>query len=167
MPDPMTKNKVIETLNLEPHPSEGGYFRRSYTSETECTVNTGKRKTLSSIFYLLTDDSPVGYLHKNQSDIVHYFHKGSAITYYILCPQGKLETIVLGPDLDSGQQLQLTVKGGYWKASQLKQGEYGLISEAVSPGFEYEDMEMADDTFIQETYPAIYDAIKRFIRKSV
>jgi predicted cupin superfamily sugar epimerase len=39
-----------------------------------------------------------------------------------------------------GEQLQLLVKGGCWKTAILETGEFGLISEAVSPGFEYADM---------------------------
>jgi predicted cupin superfamily sugar epimerase len=160
----MNKQEVINTLGLEPHPSEGGYFKRTYTSEINTTVPAGTRKTLSSIYYLLTDDSPIGYLHKNKSDIIHYFHSGSAITYFIIHPDGKLETKVLGNDLSKGQTPQLTVKGGCWKASELTKGEYGLLSEAVSPSFEYEDMELADTDTIREQFPELFDSIERYVQ---
>lgn len=160
----MNKQEVINTLDLEPHPSEGGYFKRSYTSEIDTAVPAGKRKTLSSIYYLLTDDSPIGYLHKNKSDIIHYFHSGSAITYFIIHPNGQLETKILGNDLSKGQTPQLTVKGGCWKASELTQGKYGLLSEAVSPSFEYEDMELADLDLIHKQFPELHSIIKPFIK---
>lgn len=160
----MNKQDIIKTLGLEPHPSEGGYFKRTYSSETETTCAAGTRKTLSSIYYLLTDDSPIGYLHKNKSDIVHYFHSGSAIRYFIIHPDGKLETQVLGNDLSKGQTPQLTVKGGCWKASELTEGEYGLLSEAVSPGFEYEDMELATTDTIHRQLPKVFDSIKQYIQ---
>lgn len=159
----MNKQEVINILGLEPHPSEGGYFKRTYTSEIETTAPAGKRKILSSIYYLLTDDSPIGCLHKNKSDIIHYFHSGSAITYFIIHPDGQFETRVLGNDLLKGQTPQLTVEGGCWKASELTEGEYGLLSEAVSPSFEYEDMELADADTIREQFPELFDGIKRLL----
>lgn len=159
----MNKQEIIKTLQLEPHPSEGGYFKRTYTSEIDTTCPAGTRKTLSSIYYLLTDDSPIGYLHKNKSDIIHYFHYGSAITYFIIHPDGQLETQVLGNNLSKGQIPQLTVKGDCWKASELVDGEYGLISEAVSPGFEYRDMELASMSTIRDSYPDLLDPLRKYV----
>jgi len=160
----MNKQEVINTLGLEPHPSEGGYFQRTYTSEIDTTVAARTRKTHSSIYYLQTEDRPIGYLHKNKSDIIHYFHSGSAITYFIIHPDGQFETRVLGNDLSKGQTPQLTVKGGCWKASELVDGEYGLLSEAVSPGFEYEDMALADAGTIRELFPELFDGIERYLQ---
>lgn len=160
----MNKQAVINTLGLEPHPSESGYFKRTYTSEINTTCPAGNRKTLSSIYYLLTDDSPIGYLHKNKSDIIHYFHSGLPITYFIIHPNGKLETKILGNNLSKGQTPQLTVKGGCWKASELPKGEYGLLSEVVSPSFEYEDMELANADTIREQFPELFNSIKAYIQ---
>ena len=161
----MTKQEIINSLSLEPHPSEGGYFKRTYTSEIETSSPAGMRKTLSSIYYMLTADSPTGYLHKNQSDIIHYFHSGSAISYTIIHPDGRLEKQMLGNDLSLGQIPQLTVKGGCWKASKLSTGEYGLLSEAVSPGFEYEDMELASTAEIRRLFPELFDDIQSYIHQ--
>lgn len=161
----MNKQQLIKQLALEPH-IEGGYFSRTYCSEltADITYASKPRYLLSSIFYLLTDDSPIGYLHKNQSDIIHYFHGGSPLSYLIIHPDGTLETKVLGVDLDSGQQLQLIVRGGCWKATELKSGEFGLISEAVAPGFEYEDMELAEQQIIKNRFPQLWDRISRYVR---
>ena len=134
-----TKKSLIKSLRLEPH-VEGGYFRRTYESSPKSAEG---RALMSSIYYMLTDDSPIGYFHQNRSDILHYFHGGGPIEYYLLDDQGKLTLKTLGPDQESGQQYQLLVKAGYWKASKLAYGDYGLISEAVIPGFEYSDMSLA------------------------
>jgi len=162
----MTKNQLIQSLELKPHPSEGGYFKRTYTSDSVTSVayDTKPRNHLSSIFYMLTDDSPIGYLHKNKSDIIHYYHCGSPITYWILHPDGTLDKTILGNDINSGQQLQLTVKGGHWKASELEHGEFGLISEAVSPGFEYEDMELASGATIPVLSNELAARLNKFIK---
>jgi len=162
----MTKDQLIKSLCLEPHPSEGGYFKRTYTSKTTISVSYDSipRNCLSSIFYMLTDDSPIGYLHKNKSDIIHYYHCGSPITYWVLHPGGQLDKIILGNDINNGQQLQLTVKGDCWKASELTQGEFGLISEAVSPGFKYMDMEFASFEAIENMPPDVATNVIKYIK---
>lgn len=160
----MNKQQLIEKLSLEPH-IEGGYFSRTYSSGLKTELpNSKQRCLLSSIFYMLTDDSPIGYLHKNKSDIIHYFHGGSPLIYLIIDPDGNLDRKVLGHDLDEGQQLQLVVRGGCWKATVLEAGEFGLISEAVSPGFEYEDMELANGEIIKDQFPHLWDRISEYVR---
>lgn len=161
----MNKRQLIEKLSLVPH-IEGGYFARTYSSDlkADITSDSKPRCLLTSIFYMLTDDSPIGHLHKNKSDIIHYFHGGSPLTYLILHPGGNLEKKILGVDLDKGQQLQLIVRGGCWKATELETGEFGLISEAVSPGFEYEDMELAKETIIKNQFPQVWNRISKYVR---
>ena len=140
---------------------EGGYFRRSYTASHSTTLVSGaasgaERPLLSSIYYLLTDDSPIGVFHCNRSDIVHYWQRGSSLRYFLIDPQGSLSQVVLGPDLAAGEQLQLTVPGGYWKATRLEQGEFGLLSEAVAPGFDYDDMQLATATQLAAAFPELW-----------
>ncbi len=159
----MNKQQLIQKLSLTPH-IEGGYFSRTYSSDLKTELSSKPRSLLSSIFYMLTDDSPIGYLHKNKSDIIHYFHGGSPLSYLIIHPDGKLERKVLGADIDSGQQLQLIVRGGCWKATELETGEFGLISEAVSPGFDYEDMELAKGKLIKNQFPHLWDRISKYVR---
>ena len=162
----MNKQQLIEKLSLEPH-IEGGYFSRTYRSDltTSVTYDTMPRCLLSSIYYMLTDDSPIGFLHKNKSDIIHFFHGGSPLTYILITPDGKLDKKILGTDLDNGQQLQLIVRGGYWKATELAAGSFGLVSEAVSPGFEYEDMELAEGIVIKKLFPHLWGQIAKYVKK--
>lgn len=143
IPDRLTAEAVAEQLQLDGH-VEGGFFRRTYESDYRLLTPGGdERLSMTSIFYLLAAQSPIGHFHLNRSDIVHYFHMGDPITYYLLHPDGELKTVVMGNDLRAGHVLQLTVPGGVWKASQIPADGahgFGLISEAVSPGFEYADM---------------------------
>jgi len=159
----LNKQQVIEQLQLEKH-VEGGYFRRTFAAEQRAKVPTerGPRLTLSSIFYLLTDDAPTGHWHLNQSDIVHYYHGGSPVDYYLIDEAGQLNSVTLGHDLLAGQQLQLVVTGGIWKASHLKSGEYGLISEAVAPGFDFSDMTLGKRQHLTAQFPQYRALIERF-----
>ncbi len=155
-----SKKEIIQTLGLTHH-VEGGYFKRVFESNI---LTSNNQLALSTIYYLLTDESPIGYFHQNKSDIIHFFHSGSAIEYTLISPEGRLTTHILGPHLELGHQFQLTVKGGVWKASQLLSGEYGLISEAVCPGFEYPDMKIASRKEFEECFPLLLNNIQQLIK---
>lgn len=159
----MDVETLIRELRLERH-IEGGYYRRTFQADHRPLIDLGEgeRYTMTSIYYLLTEESPIGHWHVNKSDILHFFHLGEPVTYYLIHPDGRLETVVLGPDPTQGHQLQMAVKGGTWKASHLAAGEYGLISEAVSPGFEYEDMTLGAAADLRARFPQLGDVIERF-----
>lgn len=148
--------QIAAALALTPH-VEGGYFRRTYQADGHPRVATdaGRRYLMTSIHYLLTAAAPVGHFHRNRSDIVHYFHLGDPLRYYLLSNEDGLITVDMGPDVLNGQCLQLTVPGGVWKASELLTGPhgYGLISEAVAPGFEYADMTLAQRAALCQRFP--------------
>ncbi|VUD52244.1 hypothetical protein TDB9533_01591 [Thalassocella blandensis] len=163
----MTKlnaKNIIRHLQLEAH-VEGGYYRRTFQSDHRSTVETaqGQRYCSTSIYYMLTKDSPLGKWHFNHSDILHYFHSGNPIEYSLILPDGSLQTCIVGPNILAGQQYQLVVKGGSWKCSRLLKGtqDYALISEAVSPGFDYSDMRMANVEQMSRQFPQHAEFIKQ------
>ena len=163
-----TKRQLVTALGLEEH-VEGGYFRQTFRSDDKYLIETsnGTRVTMTSIYYLLTSDSPIGHFHMNCSDIMHYFHLGDPITYYLIYPNGRLETRVLGPDVVNGQELQFVVQGGVWKASRISTSGpcgYGLIGEAVAPGFDYEDMKLGQTDVLSEVFPQHEALIKSLSR---
>lgn len=160
-------NDLIKHLNLTPH-QEGGYFRQTYKSEKTIDNNqhASKRSLMTSIYYLLTSASPLGRFHLNQSDITHYFHLGAPLTYVLIYPDGQLKEITMGTDVLAGQVMQMTVEGGVWKASKLHQNNdysFGLIGEAVAPGFEYEDMQLAQFDRLLAQFPQHETLIRQHI----
>src|SRR5690606_40803653 len=76
--------RLIDTLGLDAH-VEGGYFRRHYEpgSGRRLATEHGQRFSMTCIYYLLTADSPIGHFHRNRSDIMHFFHAGDPLTYYL------------------------------------------------------------------------------------
>ncbi|MEP5763274.1 MAG: cupin domain-containing protein [Halieaceae bacterium] len=159
-------DELVEELGLEPH-VEGGYFRRTFQADhrPRIDVGDGPRYTMTSIYYLLTADSRIGHWHLNRSDILHFFHLGAPITYYLIYPDGRLDTVVMGSDPGAGQHLQLAVPGGTWKASHLGAGDYGLISEAVAPGFEYSDMSLGQRELLLQQFPQHAELIRAFSKE--
>lgn len=147
---------VISALELEPH-VEGGYFRRTFQADQRPMLETerGERYLMTSIYYLLTEQSPIGRFHFNESDILHFFHAGDALEYTLIFADGSLQTLVMGSDILAGQLLQMHVPGGIWKASRLLDGSngFGLISEVVSPGFDFADMQMGHRQKLTAQFP--------------
>ncbi len=178
-----TAAEIVALLELLPHP-EGGFFKETYRSgatpgaskgqtDANGTVidpppsdGRGKRNVCTSIYYMLTEEAPIGYWHMNQSTIVHYFQGGAPLTYYLIRPGGEWERHVLGPDLKAGHTLQLIVEGGVWKATVLEGGgEWGLLGEAVAPGFDYMDMKFGTEVEIGQAFPQHLEKARPYIKK--
>ncbi|HVI56238.1 MAG TPA: cupin domain-containing protein [Luteibacter sp.] len=164
----MTKNDYLRALSMRLH-REGGYFaetfRNELTIETDRPDKQGIRSIGTCIYYMLTDDEPKGHMNRNLSPIVHFFHAGAPMTYWLTDKNGHVERHVLGPDIAAGETLQLMVPAGTWKCSELRPGSaYGLLSESVTPGFEYEDCTLASRSEFLSHFPHARELADRFCR---
>ena len=158
----MNKTEIIAALGLEGH-FEGGYFRAMFraTEREPFATGNGPRLSMTSIYYMLTDDSPIDVFHTKLSDGIEYHHFGAPVTYHLIHPDGRYEAVVLGPDLANGQVPALAVKGGTWKAAELPAGEYGLVSEVVSPGWDMADMTLITRDELLAKFPQHREVIER------
>lgn len=100
----------------------------------------------------------------NRSDILHFHHSGAPLTYHLIHPDGRAESLLLGQDPRQGQALTLAVPGGVWKATSLDCGDHALISEAVAPGFDYADMTLGDPDDLTARFPRHAALIQRYCR---
>jgi len=131
--DPAARS-VIERLGLVENP-QGGWFRQVH----ECPHPSGAgRSVVTVINYLLDAARPTTPLWRMSADAVHYFHQGAPVAVVTVSPDGAVARRVLGPD-----RLQVVVGGGTWKRFELVGGPWGLISEAVAPGWQADDQEQA------------------------
>lgn len=159
-----TSIEWITELALEPH-IEGGFFKRIYQADHRPMVETenGPRFSMTSIYYLLTADSPNGRFHLNTSDIMHVFVAGDPVRYTLINDQtGEISVHVLGHDIQNGQSPTLAVPGGTWKASDINLSSdfgYGLITEAVVPGFDFADMTLGERNKLLTKFPQHSQAI--------
>jgi uncharacterized protein len=154
-----------DALALEPN-MEGGYFRQTYESSSDVYTMAGVRPLMNSIFYLLTADSPLGALHRNRSVIAHFHHAGDPATYLLVTPDGEVAQVVLGRDYLAGQVPAFSTPGDCWKTSWIATpGDTGacLISEAVVPGFRYDDHEMATLEGFASEHPNLVDRFRPYI----
>ncbi len=154
----MSAQDWVAKLGLELHP-EGGYFKRIYTAPQTHAAPQGERPLCTSIYYLLTREQPLGGLHRNRSDILHYFLDGGPLEYLLLGADGALRRERL-----DAQARFLLVPGGCWKASRLIEGAgHALIAEVVTPGFDYADHQFAAEADLRSC-PQHLEALRPFLR---
>lgn len=163
-----SSRELIHRLGLVAH-DEGGFYRPLYPPmETDQSIviphDGSATHRYSTIFYMLTADSPLGYLHVNKADIVHCFHAGSPLTYVLITPDGHLTRRVLGPDLERGHEWQIVVPGGTWKATALEAGAFGLISEVAVPAFDPRDREFGTADRIRHVFPSLWSDLAPYLK---
>ncbi|NEP00328.1 MAG: cupin domain-containing protein [Symploca sp. SIO2E9] len=81
-----------------------------------------------------------------------------------MLPDKTLQKCKLGLDLANGETPQLLVPGGYWKAAVLEEGEFGLLGEAVAPGFDFQDMELAQSENFRQQFPDLWDQVAPYVK---
>lgn len=157
----MDSKKIIEHLHLLPHP-EGGYYRETYRSDTHIQITSTKsRNTSTAIYYLLENDDK-SYFHRIQSDELWFFHLGQALEI-ISIQNGQIISNVLGGNIEQGDVLQVLIPANTWFAARVKnQNGYSLVSCTVAPGFDFEDFELAERTFLVNEFPHLKETIELF-----
>ncbi len=127
-------DELISLLHLEPLAGESGYFGGVHVSDLEVASAGNPLKAHSSIYYLLTRDKPINYLHRLESDDTHVLLEGGPVDYYIFHPDGTAERQTLGRDLAGGQRLMISIPGGCWKALRLRpEAGHALMANVLSP----------------------------------
>ena len=149
---------IVRALDLEPHP-EGGYYRETHRSEELVMTARGPRAASSAILFLITVDSPSRF-HRLYSDELWLYHGGSRLELATLLPDGRAERIIVASAAllvrDEELTPQAIVPRGAWQAARVLQGEgvdWTLVSCVVSPGFDFDDFELADAHEISVAYP--------------
>ncbi len=159
----------IEKLGLSEHP-EGGYFARTYSSRERIAGEHlperfgGSRAIASAIYYLLKGDRPSAF-HRIKSDEMWHFYEGSSLTLHVIGHDGRWAQIHLGRDFERGEKHQALVKAGCWFGAIVDDPRsYALTGCTVAPGFEYEDMELADRAELIGQFPQHRAIIEKLTR---
>ena len=162
---------LIKTLGLEPLPGEGGYYRETYRSPIQVLmpIKNGEPpvlRHLTTAIYYMVSPSEFSALHKLKSDEVFHFYGGDPVEMLQISETGDGKTIILGPNVLEGQQVQVTVVAGTWQGTRLiKGGKYALLGTTVSPAFEFTDFELAKRAELIRRFPCLAAQIKSFTRE--
>jgi predicted cupin superfamily sugar epimerase len=162
---------LIAHLRMQRIPHEGAWFvpthRSAETIAGEAAAHvTGPHRAYSAIYGVVTRDD-FSALHRLASDELWHFYGGDPLEMLLLYPDGRGETVVLGPDLLAGQHPQFLVPRGVWQGTRPRgtgPEAYAFFGATLAPGFEYSDYEPGDRADLQARYPAWADAIARLTR---
>lgn len=172
------KDIYVDKLGLIPLSEEGGYFGETHRSSETIQVEEregNKRNLFTTIYYLIAPElGGKNYFNRNKSDITHYFHDGWPAKYIYITPEGKVEEFILGKNILKGHVLQRRVPGGCLKAAKILLDEneeyamfpgevpFTLISEQMSPGFDYRDRYVPVASEIRSMYPELWPKLEEY-----
>ena len=166
----MTKiEQLIKHYDLQPHP-EGGWYKQTYKSNelvplTALPGRFGGDRVFSTAIYFLLEKGNFSAFHKIKSDECWHFYAGDPLKVFVIDQNDDLKTITLGNDVNKGERFQYVVPANCWFASRPAPGsEYSLVGCTVAPGFEFEDLELADGKNLSALYPQHSSIIKEFCR---
>ena len=157
----------IKHLKLIPHP-EGGYYKETYKSQIFLSKgelnNCAITRSSASLIYFLLSKNEKSFFHKLKSDEIWIFNKGSSVNIYIIDKNGNLSIEKLGCDIENNEELQVFIPAESWFAAELlDKSSFCLMSCLVSPGFEWDDFELADLSKLMELYPEYIDILSIFL----
>lgn len=160
----VTAEEIKTLLQLEPHPIEGGHFRRTYTAAAALELPRGIRAAGTAIYYLL-EPGTFSEMHVLDSDEIFHFYLGDPVEMVQLYPDGRSAVFVLGQDLQAGQRVQLIVPAGVWQGTRLiSDGQMALFGCTVTPGFDFSDYRNASYEELVAKWPGEAERIKALTR---
>ncbi len=126
---------LAETLGLEPHP-EGGWYRQTWASPVTVTLPDGRVRPTATLIHFLLPAGESSAWHRVSSDEVWLAHTGRV-------------TLELGGSADRPGtveqvlvETQVVVPTGVWQRTVPADAD-ALVSCLVSPGFDFDDFELA------------------------
>lgn len=124
--------------DLQPHP-EGGWYRQTWVAGETVTLPDGRVRPTATLIYFLLPAGESSAWHRVRSDEVWLGHEGTVVVE--LGGSGDVpepgERLVVGPDEPQG-----LVPAGVWQRTLVSEAD-ALVSCLVSPGFDFEDFELA------------------------
>jgi predicted cupin superfamily sugar epimerase len=171
MIDDLTADKVRGLLQLEPH-ATCGFVRVIFISEKRIAPGglpppfADGRPAGSALYFMVTPDAHVR-LHRIRNDQLYHYYLGDPVEVLMLHADGTSEHAIVGPDLRSGQLVQLLIPGNtFHTARVIPEGFRGWFLGASTewPGVEPADVEIGDVEALAAKYPDVADDLRAFSR---
>ena len=160
----------IKNLDLTKHP-EGGCFREIYRAGLTLAgqhlpSSFGGDRNCSTCIYFLLEGADFSAFHRIASDEIWHFYFGDPLLLYeIETVTGHLVTHILGEDPERGEFFQAVIRAGNWFGSRVTDPNgYSLVGCTVSPGFDFEDFDLARRDSLSKEYPQYEDLIRSLTR---
>ena len=161
----------IEKLGLATH-IEGGSYSQTYVAGTVIPQSQlppafhGPRPVSTAIYFLL-EKGQFSAMHRIASDECWHFYYGDPLVVYDIDPEGRLTEHLLGNNPENNESFQCMVKAGHWFGARIKDnGAYSLVGCTVSPGFDFNDFELAQREALLQQYPQQEAIIRALTREN-
>lgn len=158
----------VNHLDLLPHP-EGGFYKEMYRSPLSVSADimeeglAGDRNLATGIYFLITEGNFSAF-HRIKSDEMWHFYYGEPLIVHVIELSGKYTKLAIGLDIEKGQTPQALVPAGAWFASESL-GAYSFVGCTVSPGFDFQDFELAKKAELIREFSHHSELIERLSRE--
>lgn len=167
MTNDLSAEEIRAFLQLEPH-ATCGFVRVTFVSNEQIAPGglpppfLDGRPAGSALIFMVTPDAPVR-LHRIRNDQLYHRYLGDPIEVLMLHENGSSERVVVGPDLQAGQRVQLFIPGNtFHTARVVGQRRWFLGASTEWPGVEKVDVEIGDVDALAAKYPAVADDLRAF-----
>jgi len=156
----LTAEGIRALLKLEPH-ATCGFVRVTFISEKRIAAGglpppfAEGRPVGSALYFMVTPEAPV-QLHRIRNDQLYHYYLGDPIEVLMLRADGTTERVVVGPDLRSGQCVQLLIPGNTFHTARVipeSVQNWFLGASTEWPGVEPADVEIGDVEALAAKYP--------------
>ena len=142
---------IIELLELEPLPEEGGRWRLAWIDE-RC----------GAIYYLMRPDD-FSAMHRLTGPELWHFYAGAPVAMLLLGPDGAVTRPRLGIDLAGGERPLQPVETGVWMGARTT-GTWSLVGTTMAPPYDPDGFELGERDELIAAYPAAADDIVALTR---
>ncbi len=130
MTNNISADAIIAALGLKPHP-EGGYYNETWRDG---------RGSGTAIYYLLKKGE-ISAWHRIDATEIWHWYAGAPLQLTIFDDE-KIQPVMLGGDIASGQTPQAIVPPHAWQMAESC-GAWSLVGCTVSPAFDFAGFELA------------------------
>ena len=88
-----TRENIIATLQMTPHP-EGGFYAETYRCRESVNLDRQGRRSLGTSIYFLLGRGDISHFHRLASDEIWHFHQGDPVTVVMIKPNAGIEKVV-------------------------------------------------------------------------
>jgi len=145
--------QIINELGLEALPTEGGYYRRTWTGPASSKNNP--RPIGTAITFLITP-SEFSALHRLETDEVWHFYAGDPVELVQLDATNQTtRKDILGSDIAASQLPQIVVRAGMWQGARVAAENQGwaLLGCTMSPGWDEREFTLGNRESLLEIFP--------------
>lgn len=158
---------LIAHYNMQYLEGESGYFAQRVDSAFSAVFDQAQRPIHSSIYYLLTADKPINYLHWLASEDIHILVEGGPLDYYQFHDSGEVSHVRVGRDFEQGEVPAVTVPARSYKAIVLAPGaEHALLVNVLTPAWSADRVRIGpSEDFLSRYCDQAPWADERFLRQ--